>query len=128
MNYLSLEQILYLHKESIRKFGGTLGTRDMELVKAAIMQPRQSAFGKDAYPTIFDKAAVLLHAITKNHPFLDGNKRTAFISAYILLTVNGYKLIATNQEAIDFMLNIASNSKNKIKDISSWLQKHSKKA
>lgn len=128
MVYLSLEQILYLHEESIRQFGGTLGARSMELVKAAVLQPMQTVFGEDAYPTLFDKAAVLLHAIAKNHPFLDGNKRTAFISANIMLAVNGYKMTATNEEAIDFMLSVASSNKNKIQEIATWLKKHSRKS
>lgn len=78
IKYLSLEQVLVIHEKLIEKYGGSHGIRDHALLESAVVRPRTSAFGEEAYPTLFLKAAVLLHSIIKNHPFVDGNKRTGF--------------------------------------------------
>lgn len=73
--------------------------RDIELLLAAAERPQASAFGADAYPTLYDKAAVLFHAIARNHPFADGNKRTATVGALFLLAING-QAIQWQQQAV----------------------------
>lgn len=65
---------------------------DEGLLQAAIARPQTSAFGKDAYPTVVGKAGALLHSLATNHPFVDGNKRTAWTAAWAFLGLNGYRL------------------------------------
>jgi|SRR3989344_6003416 len=76
------------------------------------------------YPTIFSKAAALLHSLCMNHSFTDGNKRTSWISTKRFLKMNGYYLKAVRIEAVAFMLSV-DNDKLPLKDISSWLKSHS---
>ena len=77
-----------------RAQGITLHVGDEGLLQAAVMRPQASVFGEDAYPTVWDKAAALLHSLATNHPFVDGNKRTAWTAAWLLLGLNGYSLPA----------------------------------
>jgi death-on-curing protein len=127
MKYLSVEQIMALHRLSLQKYGGAEGVRDFNLLKSAAVRPLVTVMGQDAYPDLFLKAAALLESLSKNHPFLDGNKRTAFISAVIFLEVNGYQFDANQEEAADFVLQIAASSKKETEVIAAWLKKHSKK-
>lgn len=127
MKYLSVEQIMALHRLSLQKYGGAEGVRDFNLLKSAAVRPLVTVMGQDAYPDLFLKAAALLESLSKNHPFLDGNKRAAFISAVVFLEVNGYQLNADQEEAADFVLQIAASSKKETEVIAAWLKKHSEK-
>ncbi len=118
---------MVLHRLSLQKYGGAEGVRDFNLLKSAAVRPLVTVMGQDAYPDLFLKAAALLESLSKNHPFLDGNKRTAFISAVVFLEVNGYQLNADQEEAADFVLQIAASSKKETEVIAAWLKKHSKK-
>jgi death-on-curing protein len=71
---------------------GKKKVRDIDLLLAAEQRPQASAFGQDAYPTLNEKAAALLHSIARNHPFTDGNKRTATVGALFLLAINGEQI------------------------------------
>jgi death-on-curing protein len=90
-----------------------------------VARPAMSAFGKDAYPDTYLKAAVLLYSLIKNHPFIDGNKRTAFGSMHIFLLLNGYDLTSTSKQETTMCLD-ASQSKIDEHQISAWLKKHTK--
>lgn len=124
--YLTVVQVLFLHDQSIKKFGGSGGIRDLGLVESAVARPQASFDDQDLYQSIFDKAAALLESLLKNHPFIDGNKRTALMSAGLFLTRNKYKLVNSHQEEIDFTLKVANESL-ELKEISSWLEKNSQK-
>ncbi len=78
MKYLSAEQVLFIHSRLIDETGGSHGIRDTGLLQAAVERPKATFGGKDLYPDIFYKAAALLESLIKNHPFIDGNKRTAW--------------------------------------------------
>jgi death on curing protein len=86
---------------------GKKKVRDIDLLLAAEQRPQASAFGQDAYSTLKEKATVLLHSISRNHPFADGNKRTATISALFLLAINGEKVVWNQQAAVDRIINVA---------------------
>jgi death-on-curing protein len=86
---------------------GKKKVRDIDLLLAAEQRPQASAFGQDAYATLKGKATVLLHSVARNHPFADGNKRTATISALFLLAINGEKVVWNQQAAVDRILNVA---------------------
>ena len=92
MTYLTVEQLLFLHSRIIDETGGLHGVRDLKLLQSAIARPKTTVGGKEAYAGVFSKAAALMESLARNHPFLDGNKRTAIAGAGIFLLRNGYKL------------------------------------
>jgi death-on-curing protein len=123
---INLEQVLYIHETLIKKYGGSHGTRDKNLLESAVARPAMSAFGKDAYPDTYLKAAVLLYSLIKNHPFIDGNKRTAFGGMHIFPLLNGYDLTSTSKQETTMCLD-ASQSKIDEHQIRIWIKKHTKK-
>ncbi|WP_342776512.1 type II toxin-antitoxin system death-on-curing family toxin [Streptomyces diacarni] len=72
--------------------GSRPGIREWGLLSSAVQRPRSSAFGQDAYPDLFEKAAALLHSVASNHSLIDGNKRTGWATAIVFLDLNGYEL------------------------------------
>jgi death-on-curing protein len=79
------------------------------MLEAAEARPAASAFGQDAYPALAEKAAALLHSIARNHPFTDGNKRTATVAALMMLAVNGVEIAWDAAEALDMIVRVAEN-------------------
>lgn len=110
----------------MKRTGGSLGIRDIGLVESAVYRPQASFGGKDLYKNVFDKAAALLQSLLKNHPFIDGNKRTALTSSGLFLRLNGYKLINAKKEEVEFAIRVDNQHLN-IEEISKWLKKNSKK-
>lgn len=126
INYLSATRVLAIHHRIVRRTGGSFGTRDLGLVESAAGRPQASFDGKDLYETLFDKAAALLQSLLKNHPFVDGNKRTALTSAGIFLKMNGWRLNNSHKEEIEFAVSV-DNSNMSQEKISKWLKEHSEK-
>ena len=100
---------------------GKKKVRDIDLLLAAADRPKASAFGEDAYPTLKEKAAVLLHSISRNHPFTDGNKRTGTIGALFLLAINGQTVTWNQQAAVDRIVNVAEG-RTEYADFAKWLE------
>ncbi|MBI5193045.1 MAG: type II toxin-antitoxin system death-on-curing family toxin [Nitrospirae bacterium] len=123
MNYLTPEQILFIHFLIIEETGGSHGIRDLSLLESATARPIATFSATDLYPDIFSKAAALMHSIIKNHPFVDGNKRTAITAAGIFLKVNNYTITASNRVLEQFTLKVASNNV-AIEEIAEWFRKH----
>lgn len=124
MRYLSPEQVLFIHSRLIDAAGGGNGIRDIGLLQSAVSRP-MAAFGeKDLYSDVFHKAAALMESLAKNHPFIDGNKRTAITSASIFLMQNGYRLEAGQRELEGFALKTAIG-KISFEDAISWFENHS---
>ena len=119
--YLSAEEIVRIHFKVIKVYSGKGGVRDIGLLQSAVARPRAGFGDYEAYPDIFIKAAVLLHSLTKNHPFIDGNKRTALTACGLFLKRNGYLLEVSSEELLQFVLDIA-NSKLGEEKIASWLK------
>lgn len=119
-----LEIITYIHDEIIDASGGAKGLHNEGLIRSALARPLQSAGGKDAYTTVYEKAAAMLDSIANNHGFRDGNKRTAMAAASYFLDICDIDLDITNEEYEDFMLHVV-NDKPKVKEISAWLENHS---
>lgn len=90
--YLALDQVLRIHSRQVERFGGSAGVRDRGALEAAIARPQATFGGDDLYPDSAAKAAALLHSLVANHPFVDGNKRTAAMSAELFLLFNGLEL------------------------------------
>lgn len=124
--FLSTTQVLFIHTRAIKKFGGSDGVRNLGLIKSAVARPQSTFGGKYLYNTIFDKAASLLQSLLKNHPFIDGNKRTSLTSAAIFLKNNGYKLINTHKEEVNFTIRVDQENLD-IEQISQWLKERSTK-
>lgn len=124
--YLSIEQVLAIHDQMVLRFGGSFGVRDLKLLESAILRPQSSFDGTDLYPTIFDKAAALLQSLLKNHPFIDGNKRTALSSTGIFLELNGYSLKNTGSQEVEFAVKVDTQNLT-LEQISKWLDNHSTK-
>jgi death on curing protein len=126
VKYLTPQQILAIHDRMIKLFGGSNGLRDLGLLESAAARPQASFDGVDLYETIYDKAAALLHSLLKNHPFVDGNKRTAVASTGIFLKLNGYRLINAHEKELEFALKVENESLS-FEDIAGWLNKYSEK-
>ena len=94
----SAENVLFLHTVAVGAFGGSEGVRHLDSLRAAAARPWGTSFGRDHFPTPFDKAAALAESIIRRHPFIDGNKRTAMYAAAYLLETFGYKLEAEQRE------------------------------
>jgi len=125
VSYLTPEQILFIHYRLIEETGGGHGIRDITLLQSALERPKSTFGGDDLYPDLFTMAASLMHSIIKNHPFVDGNKRTAITTASIFLLRNGYTLTASNKKLEQFTLTVASENVD-LETTVKWFKKHSK--
>ncbi len=125
MEYLTPQQILFIHYRLIETTGGSHGVRDLGALQAAAARPRATFEGDDLYPDLFAKAAALLESLIKNHPFIDGNKRTAIAAAGIFLHRNGCRLEADQDELYRFTMAMAEG-KGKAKDAKDWLRTHAR--
>ncbi len=123
--YLTLEEILRLHFQIIEDFGGSHGVRDENRLKSVVEAPKQEVFGQQQYPDIFEKAAVYLRNIVGDHPFSDGNKRTAITVCGIFLARNHHKFSATPKALEDFAVQVATEHLD-ILTIATWLETHTK--
>lgn len=99
-----------IHDASLERFGGAPGIRDEGLLDSALSQPFQSVFGQDLCPTIEDKAAHLAYGIAKNHPFLDGNKRTACACMAVYMQLNGRRFKPKAEELLKSILFVADGT------------------
>ncbi|TWI81583.1 death-on-curing protein [Lacibacter cauensis] len=120
-----IEDILELHRLSIKFYGGAEGVRDSGLLESAIGRPFQTFGGNDLYATIFEKAAALGESLIVNHPFVDGNKRTGFLAMVALVESEGFRIIASQEEAYTFTIAISTGVK-KVDEIVEWLRINSK--
>ena len=125
MKYLTAEQVLFIHSRLIDETGGSHGIRDTSLLLSAIERPKSGFGDTELYPDIFAKSAALMESLIKNHPFIDGNKRTAITSSAIFLQVNGHNLKASQEEFERFTLKMAVE-KVSLKDTAKWFREHTK--
>ena len=101
------DQVLLLHADQIATYGGTDGLRDQGLLDSALAQPRTTFGGELLHPTLAEQAAAYLYHLARNHPFVDGNKRTAFAVTHTFLRVNSVRLSLTDDEAYDLVMQVA---------------------
>jgi death-on-curing protein len=102
--YLDLDDVLHVARRTL----GEVQVRDIGLLESASARPRATAFGEDAYPTVHDKAAALLHSLARNHPLVDGNKRLSLAATIAFYGLNGLRLTLSNDEAYDLVISIAA--------------------
>lgn len=105
----------------MRKYGGSSGVRDFTMLESALGRPFATFGGHDLYADIFLKAGALIQSVVKNHPFVDGNKRTAWVSAVALLKMKGWQIIAKEDEVVEFMVRVA-NENLSVDEIARWLK------
>ena len=94
ITFLSLGEVLEIHRDQITRYGGSRGLRDLDLLKSALAMPQATFGGEFLHADIFEMAAAYLFHIVKNHPFIDGNKRAGVVSALVFLALNGYDFTA----------------------------------
>lgn len=124
MKYVTLEEVMVIHLTMIQVGGGRKEILDFTLLHSAIERPKATFSGKELYPTVWKKAAALLHSLVKNHAFDDGNKRTAYYTTKRFLYINGFKLFAPEKIVVPFM--VSMDVKNlTLQQIASWLKMHS---
>ncbi len=107
VEYLAIGQVLALHAQQLRRYGGAAGLRDRGALESALARPAATFDGEDLYPEIADKAAALMHSLALNHPFVDGNKRVAAFAAIVFVESNGYEFLATPDELVATTLTLA---------------------
>jgi death-on-curing protein len=107
--HLSVGIVREIHAEALKQFGGLNGVRDENLLASAVLAPQSSFGGKSPYTDIVEVAAAYLFYICRNHPFLDGNKRTAMMAAIVFLRLNGIGLRPDSEEWENLMLDVAAS-------------------
>lgn len=108
-----------MHREQLARHGGAEGTRDEGLLESAFARPQQAFFYGQA--DVVDLAALYAHGLCKNHPYIDGNKRTAFLAAYTFLGLNGLQLVASEAETAVAMLGLAAGELDE-QGFAAWLR------
>src|SRR5882762_4244172 len=111
MIYLTLPELLRVAE---RVLGADVKIRDIGLLEAALARPQTTAFGADAYPTLDEKAAALLHSLARNHALIDGNKRLALAGLIAFYGINGRRLTWSNDDAYDFVMAVATGQKDSV--------------
>ena len=124
MFYLSAEQILFIHARLIEETGGIHGVRDLGMLLSAIGRPQVSFDDQDLYSDLFKKTAALMESLIRNHPFVDGNKRTGVTAAGLFLRRNGYRLTASNADLVAMTMKIAQ-SQSDLEALTIWFRENS---
>lgn len=123
MTYLTVDEVLEIHREMIRNFGGSSVILDLGKVESAVAQPRMTFGGEDLYPGLLEKAAALWFSLTCNHGFEDGNKRVGYGGMVIFLKMNGHDVRAEVDDKESTCLALADNKRSRA-DLLDWLTRH----
>lgn len=118
---LTREQVITIHFAAITRFGGMDGVRDEGLLESALGQPFQGFGDDDFYPTVAQKAARYAYGIASNHPFADGNKRTATAVMGAFLRMNGYRFKPRHDELLETMIGVANGSVS-FEQLAEWVE------
>jgi death-on-curing protein len=117
--YLTLAELLHVAE---RTLGSEAAVRDHGLLQSALARPQASAFADDAYPSLEEKAAALLHSLARNHALVDGNKRLALAATIAFLGINGIRLTLTNDEAYDLVVAVAAGRLDEIPELADQIR------
>ncbi|MFZ3217023.1 MAG: type II toxin-antitoxin system death-on-curing family toxin [Candidatus Acidiferrales bacterium] len=117
--YLTVAEVLTIHKQQIDQYRGSGGIRDSGLLESAVFRP-QTGY----YNNVAEESAALMESLANNHPFLDGNKRIAFAAAHTSLLVNGFDLAVDSISAFEFMMRSLSSGEFRFAQILKWVNDH----
>ena len=123
MRYVTLGEVVALHRAILESSGGASGIRDLGALESALAQPRATFGGSDLHSSVHAKAAALGFSLTLNHPFVDGNKRVAHAAMEVFLVLNGYEIVALVDEQERLMLHLAAG-KITSEQLAEWLEHH----
>jgi death on curing protein len=123
IRYLTLEEVLELHRLVLAQSGGPNGVRDLGGLDSALAQPQMIFSGQELYPSLAEKAAALGFSLVCNHPFLDGNKRVGHAAMETFLVLNGWELAADVAEQEQVILRLAGGNL-KREELTAWVQAH----
>jgi death on curing protein len=118
-DYLTAAEVLAIHSDQIDRYGGTHGIRDQGLLEAALYR-QQTGY----YNDMIEEAAALWESLSQNHPFIDGNERTAFAATYTFLAVNGIRLNPNAHEVYDFLAALYETNQFRFEKLVPWLRAH----
>lgn len=107
IKYLTAEEVESLHEQIILRYGVVSGVISRDLLESACARPQAAVGEQELYPTLAEKAAALMHSIIANHPFVDGNKRTAFFATQEFLRLNNHQIVADQDEILALTIAIA---------------------
>jgi death on curing protein len=118
-DYLTMIEVLAIHADQIERYGGSHGVRDRGLLESALYRP-QTGY----YTDLIEEATALWESLAQNHPFIDGNKRTAFAATYTFLAINGANLVGDAQETYTFVSSLHEKNQFNFRELVSWLRTH----
>lgn len=121
--FLTLDEVLGIHADQIRVYGGASGLHDLERLRSAISMPETSFDDEYLHPSVFEMAAAYLFHLARNHPFVDGNKRTALMCALVFLGLNGERLRADPDDLYALVDGVAAGEVDKA-EVSVFLRRH----
>jgi len=123
MRYLTLGEVLDLHRRIIEQSGGAVGVRELGGVESAVAQPQMTFGGEELYPTIESKATALCFSLVMNHPFVDGNKRIGHAAMETFLVMNGFEIAANVDHAETTILTLAAGELSR-EELLEWVTSH----
>ena len=118
-DFPTIEEVIEFHDALISEFGGATGVRDEGALASAIMRPQMGY-----YNTLIEEAAALMESLAMNHPFVDGNKRTAFAVTEAFLRMNGYFIDCDSEEAYAFFMQLFETNSFRFAELAAWLEEH----
>lgn len=121
--FLSLGEVLYVHRDQIERYGGEDGIRDLGLLESAVAMPEAGFGGRFLHEDLYEMAAAYLFHIVRTHPFLDGNKRTGLACALVFLHLNGVRIEADEDEIADLVIAVAEGRAGK-GAVTDFLRRH----
>lgn len=118
-DYLTMADILAIHEDQVERYGGAHGVRDPGALESALFRP-QTGY----YDDVIAEAAALWESLSQNHPFVDGNKRTAFAAVYTFLAINGFEFMADPEETYVFIIGLFESQSFDFAHLEPWLRQH----
>ena len=125
--FLSLDEVIEIHREMIERYGGSVGVRDMGLLESAVAMAEAGFGDQYLHSDLFEMAAAYLFHIARNHPFIDGNKRTGAIAAFVFLKLNRVTLNASDREFERIVRTVAEGKTGKAA-VAEFLRRNNQKA
>ncbi|MFC2172876.1 type II toxin-antitoxin system death-on-curing family toxin [Acidobacteriota bacterium] len=124
--FLTIAEVLQIHRDQIERYGGAPGVRDFSLLQSAVAMPASTFEGRFLHSDLYDMAAAYLFHITQNHPFIDGNKRVGAVASFVFLSLNGIEIVAS-QTAFEKVVRSVAEGKWEKAEAAEFFRRHSEK-